>query len=143
MAGAEGFEPPKCQDQNLVPYHLATPQLNFLWYFMGIFFWFSRDFLIFYLAAYSSLSSNEPAALREPSFSILVYSPTTISSMCFLISALRGWAMSLKEPSFLRREGIDTNKPFSPSITLRSRTMNALSNTMVAYAFNRVPSFAG
>jgi hypothetical protein len=26
MAGEEGLEPPKCQDQNLVPYHLATPQ---------------------------------------------------------------------------------------------------------------------
>ena len=23
--GAEGFEPPKCLDQNQVPYHLATP----------------------------------------------------------------------------------------------------------------------
>ena len=26
MAGVEGFEPSKCQSQNLVPYHLATPQ---------------------------------------------------------------------------------------------------------------------
>lgn len=26
MAGVEGFEPSECQSQNLVPYHLATPQ---------------------------------------------------------------------------------------------------------------------
>lgn len=30
MAWAEGFEPPKCQDQNLVPYHLATPKYSYI-----------------------------------------------------------------------------------------------------------------
>ena len=26
MVGVEGFEPSECQSQNLMPYHLATPQ---------------------------------------------------------------------------------------------------------------------
>src|SRR5438105_1016281 len=51
--------------------------------------------------------------------------------------------MSLNVPSFLRRDGIDTKKPFSPSITLRSRTIKIFSKTMVAYAFNLPPSLAG
>ena len=32
LAGLGGFEPPKCQSQSLVPYHLATAQYI---YFMG------------------------------------------------------------------------------------------------------------
>ena len=28
MVGVEGFEPSECQSQNLMPYHLATPQYS-------------------------------------------------------------------------------------------------------------------
>ena len=37
LAGVGGLEPPKCQSQSLVPYHLATPQyLIYVGWKMGL-----------------------------------------------------------------------------------------------------------
>ncbi len=69
---------------------------------------------------YKTAISESPNSLR------------TDSSICFRIFELSGWATSRNEPSFRRREGIDTNSPLWPSITFKSRIMKLSSKTIVA-----------
>ena len=74
---------------------------------------------------------------------ILLYSSITPFSTSVRVSAFKGCTMSLKVPSFLRREGIDTNRPLSPSMIFKSRIIKLSSNTKVAYAFRRPPLSTG
>src|SRR3990167_10749934 len=73
----------------------------------------------------------------------LLYSSITPFSTSERVSEFNGCTISLKVPSFLRRDGIDTKRPLSPSIILRSRIIKALSKTKVAYALRRPPLSTG
>ncbi len=113
----------RSQDQNLLPYRLATPQKKII------------KFIIYY--------SSSDTGCAPPRSITFLYSCTTCSSIMLRVSGFRGCTTSRNVPSLRLRDGIETNSPLIPSITLRSRIINALSKTIVAYAFNFSPSVTG
>ncbi len=71
-----------------------------------------------------------------------LYSQIIFSSIILRVSAFKGCTISLKDPSFFLREGIETNKPLSLFIIFISLTIKQPSNMIVAYPLS-LPSFAG